>query len=914
MDPATSPLVLTKIHLPAARRRLVSRAHLLDLLESENAASLILVCAPAGYGKTTLLAEWAQSLLNNQVAVAWYALDCGDDDPILFGSYLVASLLQALGPIPEFIRLARLLNAAPEMDLRRLLILLINAILALGQDCVLILDDYHLITAPAIHDALVFLLERQPENLRIVIGSRSDPPFPLAGLRARGKLLEVRAAGLRFSVAESNEFLNGLMQLGLSPQGIATLAERTEGWIAGLQLAALSLAGREGKEQVIASFSGSHRYLVDYLMDEVFKRQSTQTQIFLLSTSILERFCAPLCDAILMKSSPSVEILRELEQGNLFVLALDDRGTWYRYHHLFRDFLLARLNTAQAEQVARLHRAASEWLAGQGFLREAADHAFQTQDWEYAAAFVEQHSFTQIIHSDISTINRWCSLFPEAVMQNHPMLCLQQALSLAYTYRRKNRSRVEERLQQVDQMIARSRDSQLTQGLVEFAGVVRTFLAFAPDPLADPQGLLGLGKSMSEAYPEGDPGQFSGLLLTGYACMASQDTQAAERAFETARRIARRERLYYGVVESSFNLARVVHNQGQLRRATEICQRGQADIAAMLAHPEQELPALGSLDIALGCVRMDQGRLEEAEKRLRDGLNLLGAGMNPYYLMTACIALFQLCTFQGRPAAEALQFLDHLETAWPDIAFLTGGLRAMGSLRSTPDDAAARARAERWCDSFSATFDDEAPLPGLGPFGATEAYALARTLWVQAQIVAGKAPATRLYLAQQLDLASAQGLVRRTIELSLLEALASQAGGDSEGAHAALERALGLAQPEGYPCLFDLGPAMIRLLAEEARQGNFKEYAGRILSVLPTPAMREAGQIAQTLYGESLSERELEVLRLLAQGATNQEIAERLVITVGTVKSHINHILGKLDAHNRTAAVARARTLGLLES
>ncbi len=937
MNPTGAPLVLTKMRVPAARPRLISRSHLVDLLTLKHDAGLALVCAPAGYGKTTLLAEWAQSLVKNGVAVAWVALDPGDDDPVLFLSYLTASLIQALGPIPELAQLAQLLRASPETDLQRILPSIINTVVASGRECVLILDDYHLIRTPAIHGAVAFLLEHLPQNLRLAVGSRLNPPFPLARLRARGQLLEIRTAVLRFDAHETARFLNEIMQLDLSPGEVAALAERTEGWAAGLQLVALSLASRADKEQAIASFTGSHRYLVEYLLEEVVNRQPEEVQSFLMATSILERMCAPLCDRVLGDLPlNSQAVLEYLEKSNLFLVPLDDERVWYRYHHLFRDFLQTRLNKTRPERVSASHRAACEWLTGQASLREAAYHAFRTQDLEYAAAFVEQHSFTLILHSDMSTLYEWCSAFPEEVMQRHPMLCLQQGLALSYGFRRQNRARVEARLQQVDRMIAGLEDRQAVHDLNEFTAVVRTFLAFVPDPAADPQELLTLDQRMLDSYPEGDPGRFTGLLLTGYAYLALQDVQLAVQALEAAREIAQAEGLYFGIVESSFNLARLAHNQGQLRRAAEICRQGQAAIAAAMDQAGQELPALGSLDIELGYVLLEQDRLDEAEQHLRRGLNLAlapalrsganasaGGGMHPHYLMTAYVALFRLAEIRGR-SEEAIRHLDCLAAAWPDIAFCTDGLRSVHALRVAPDDPAALADAANWCQDFSSSRGGAASPPGMGPFGAAEAYYLADLAWVRAQIALGHAPAARSYLAPRLDLANMHGLAHRVIELSLLEAQAWRAEGDHPRARAALERCLDLARPEGHIRIFDQGPALTRLLIEAAQESSFRETIDRILAAIrrttaglpkALPSSQEVAgpRSPQLPYGESLSARELEVLHLIARGATNRDIAGQLVITEGTVKSHINHILGKLNAHNRTEAVARAREWGLLE-
>lgn len=930
MDDLISPLVLTKLRVPIARPRNILRTHLLNRLNSEAGTGFILVCAPAGYGKTTLLAEWSQSLLENGVAVAWYGLDPGDDDPIPFGAYFVASLAQALGPTPELARITQLLRASPELDLQKILPAIVNAIVASDRDCVIILDDYHLIGSPVIHSGIAFLLEHLPENLRVAIGSRSDPPLPLARLRVRGQLLEIRASGLRFTADETALFLHEIMHLDLSQEMAATLEARTEGWIAGLQLAAIVLQGElaalsqqsssgySGKKNLIDSFTGSHRYLVEYLMEEVVSRQPEGVQSFLLSTSILERMSAPLCDAILGKDFHSEAILKQLEQANLFIVALDDQEHWYRYHHLFRNFLQTRLNKIHPERINLLHQSACEWLAVNGNLREAAAHAFQTKDWEYAAAFVEQYSLTLIVHSDISTIYEWCSAFPEAVMQAHPMLCILQGMALAYNFQRQNRDRVEARLQQADRLMVVIENKQLARELNEFAAVVRTFLAFAPDPDADPQELLAATLHMLSDYPEGDPGQFSGLLMTGYAYMALHDVQAADQAFESARQIALREHLYFGIVESTFHLARLAHCQGRLQRAVEICRQGQADIAAMLVHPEQELPAVGCLDIALGCVQMEQDQLDAADQLLRQGLDLMGGGMNPYYKMTACVALFRLREIQGR-SVEALEFLSRLEESWPDFSFCAHGLRLAHALRKAPGDPGTLDEVAAWCQRFSPSLGENVHLPGIGPFGAAETYYLAYLAWARAQVSIGKPQAALVYIERQLDQARAHDLVDRVIELSLLEAQARQALGDEQHTWAALERALSAAQPAGYIRDFDQGPALTRLLVEAARRGICRDYVGQVLAATGMSQTsdlgheRSAARSAQMPYDESLSERELEVLRLMARGASNHAIAGQLVITVGTVKSHINHILGKLDAHNRTEAVAKARGLGLLD-
>ncbi len=976
METQASPLVLTKLRVPAARARLVQRERLVHRLDLDSGAALHLLCAPAGYGKTTVLVEWARALLAQNAAVAWYALDAGDDAPAVFGSYLVASLLEALENAPGLLQAAQLLRSSPEVDLQPILTAVINAVAACGRACVLILDDYHLITSPDIHSAVTFLLDHLPENGHMIIGSRADPPLPLARLRARGRLVEVRTASLRFTIHEVRAFMSDIAHLELPPEVVTRLENRTEGWVAGLQL--LTLASGADPQRLIASLSGGHRYVVDYLLEEVFGGLPVETQRFLLATSILERMCAGLCEALLgvpglppqdssLSAAGCQAILEHLDRSNLFVVALDDQETWYRYHPLFREFLQARLRKDHPQAIAPLQRAASTWLAENGLLREAARHAFQARDWEYAAAFVEQHSFDCIIHSDMAALHEWCAAFPEEIMQAHPQLCVLQCWPLVMRFRRENRARVEARLAQAEQAAAALADPQLADELLEHAAVVRSFLHMAPDPAADPHALLAQAQSGLGGYPTGDPGQFSGLLTAGYAHLALTDARAAAEALESARDVAYRGGLFFGVVESSFQLARLLHSQGRLRRSAETCRAAQADLAEMFARADKsspasstipaspagpEMPALGCLDIALGSVLVELDQLEEAELHVLQGLESTGQRTTPYYLLTAYTALFRLRLIQGRPD-EARVFLDQLEAAWPDIGFLTGGLRAMLALRGALAGAAANALAEAaaWCQRYTPAPDG--PPPGMGPFGAAEAFYLAGLAWRRAQTALGNPQAARAGLEQHIQAAEAGGLLTRAIELWLVEAEAAEAQGDHLRARAAVERALPLAQPEGHLRVFDQSPILLRLLGEIARGKPAcpaREYAARVLAAVtapprgaPLPGLGVPGakppdrveppvrsepparselpvrfeppdrSDPQTL-AEELSPRELEVLALIARGASNQEIADALFISVGTVKSHINHILGKLCAQNRTEAVARARELGIIFS
>lgn len=917
LDLAASSLVLTKLRVPPLRSRIVPRARLVQRFDPQTDASLVLVCAPAGSGKTTLLTQWARSQMQEGAAVAWFAADPSDDDPIPFGSYLVASLMQALGPISEVQDVAKGMRSSTEANLYRMMPAIINGVVESGRGCLLVLDDYQFVSKPEIHSAIAFLLEHLPENMRIIIGSRSDPPLPLARLRAHGRLLEVRETDLRFRADETETFLNDVMRLRLPTEVLATLQARTEGWVAGLQLAALSLSNRSVPEDFTTSFSSKDPYLFNYLLEEVVGCQPPDIQEFLLATSILERMCGPLCDAILGEDAKGELILNQLEQQNLFMVALDREGYWHRYHHLLREFLQAQLSKTQPERIPLLHRAASEWYASQGLLREAVQHALATQDWAYAADVVEKYGMLTLMHSEISTVYEWCATFPTEALRAHPMLCILQGWTLVLSYRAQNRRKIEELLQAAEQAAAALPDIQRGHWLAGQAAAVRTFLCLIPDPRADPQKQFALTRLALDLLPAADPLRSTITLTIAYAHMARHDAEGGYAVMEEAKRLSLAGGNYYGAVDASFHQARMQHALGKLDHVADICRQARAEIAALVPDAEREVPVIGCLDIALGCVLLEQDRLEDAERVLAGGLRLIEWTLNPFDHWMASVALFRLREIQGR-SQEALAVLDRLQEAWPDIAFCTEALRMLHAIRTAPEDPRTQADVAAWTKAFTDSLGGPMPLPGIGPLGAAEAYYLACLAWVRAQITIGKADVALPYLERQLETATSQGLNHRIIELAITSALAWQAHGEGRRADEALERALRLAEPAGYIRIFDEGSGISRLLDKAAERGIARDYIGRIREACghrarPHTQQSSGAGISPDGMLEALSERELQILRLMAGGASNQEIADQLVITVGTVKSHITHIFGKLNADSRTKAVARARELGLLE-
>ena len=929
MDPS-STLILTKLRPPAPRLNTVQRARLLQKLALEPGLDLALVCAPAGYGKTTLLVDWTQQLRQAGVVVCWYALDESDNHPVTFGAYLVACLEQALGLSSSLTPLRQVLRSSTDVDLLTLLPTLINALCSDGREMVLVLDDYHLVRLPVIHRAVEFLISRRPENFHVAIGSRSNPALPLARWRARGRLVELRASDLCFTMEETRHFLSESMQLDLSGELIIRLAEQVEGWPAGLQLAALSLPRHAMQEQAITLFSGNQRSLAEFLLNEVVNQLPEEVQSFLLETSILDRMAAMVCNAILDIDN-SAAMFAQLEQANLFIICLDEGegrpsgGTWYRYHHLFRDFLRTWLTSTQPERAAQLHRAAAEWFAAHDRLHEGATHAFRSGDWAYAAEYVEQHSFAWIINSDIAAIYTWSSTIPETLLRKRPKLCVFQALALAYRFQAKYRSQVEVRLRQASQAMRVMDSPEEATGVQEFSAVIHTFLAMIPDHRTDATQLLQLAQTGLAAYPPGDPGRFPWLLIAGYAYLALNCPEEAKHSIEEALPLALQSGLFFGMVEATFHLASLACSQGRLYETLEISRSAQREFSALSKQSGLVLPALGCLEVAEGCILMEQDQLEAAEEHLRQGLERMGWGMNPYYLMSASLGLARLYEIQGR-LAEALAIYDRLEAFWPDIQLITQGYRVQARLHWEPEQAGPLEAARDWLQDYHAALGERLPVFGLGPVGAAEAYYQANLIWMRLQILLGKPHAVQPYIDEHLRLAQEKDLTGREIELTLIQAQMYHQQGQADQAMTSLEHAVGLSRPRGYLRVFDQNPVLDELIHLSAQRLGGTGYLAQVLFAIRRTrggggqAITNDKKVdAQTTWMpsieliEPLSRRELDVLQMIASGASNQSIADQLVITVGTVKSHIHHIFSKLNARNRTEAVAKARTLGLIE-
>ncbi len=970
-----TPLVMTKFAIPPLRPMVVARPQLLARMNGGLQGKLTLVSAPAGFGKTTLLGEWLSTLTpappgprggagagsprgRGEIGVraAWLSLDQDDDDPTRFWRYVIAALQTMDSALGQAAQTA--LQSPQPPALETLVTALINDVVSLSGPLILVLDDYHLIRSDAIHASLNFLLDHMPPPLHLVITTREDPPLALSLRRGRRESVEIRAADLRFTGAEADEFLNAVAGLGLSAEDIAALENRTEGWIVGLHMAALSLRERDpaDKHDFVTAFAGDDRYIVDYLVEEVFRRQPPHIQGFLLRTSILERLCSSLCDAVLGAegSSPlnSQDILEHLERSNLFIVPLDDRRHWYRYHHLFADLLRRRLYQSPSFAppasggVTGLRRRASEWLEREGLIVEAIAQAVAASDPDYAADLIERYVLDAFYRSETVLVCQWVQALPERLVHARPLLdavytnarVLASSLSL---------DAAERRLRDAEQVLAAQAGERAAErglpsgkpssaqppfgivtaspgdtpgqpGRALVAGFIATFHAYLARFRGDPpQTVIDLSLQALASLPADELRFRSALACNlGLAYWSLGDGEAAGRAFVTARQIGEQSNDLFNATAAVCFQARMAHQRGRLREAAAICREALSGFGEK--HP---IPYAGTIYVTLGTILLEWNELGEAERVLGEALELVK--------LTAAVEQAQ-CHMELARLSQArsdwtgaLARLDQAERLWPVGAPLIAALRIRLRLAHLDLDAV-----------------PGQPMPGEGDPYSPEQLALVRV-----HIACRRASATAAadlqpifqFLDRQRHLAEASGWTGRVIEILILQALARQAEGDLPQAVACLERALTLAEPEGYVRIFvDEGePMRVLLRGLEIGDWRLKAYVHRLLASFegpPSPPARAAqpGRATsnlqpptsnlqplisnlQPLPVEPLSLRELEVLRLVAAGASNPEIARQLVVTVNTVKKHVTNIFGKLGATSRTQAVARARQLGLVD-
>ncbi len=892
------PLLATRFFVPARPASWLSRPRLLDRLQGVLHGPVTLVSATAGFGKSSLVSDWICS--RPDLRASWLSLESSDNEWPRFFRYFATAWEHLIPGVGHAARTEPDFSTSPDHE--AFLNSLLND-LAAGYDplsprhAVIVLDDYQCVKNPAIHETIQFTAEHLPPDCHLILVTRSDPPLPLARWRSRGQLLELRTEALRFTPQESTEFLNRVSGLELTDQQVAILDSRTEGWVVGLQMAALSLSGRKDTDQFVRAFGGSHRHVLDYLVEEVLSQQTDEVQQFLLATSLLDRFCGPLCDAVLETPAPSSKgLLLELEKANLFLTALDDQRTWFRFHHLWADLLRVRLKQRAPDRIPILYRRAANWLAEHDLWQEAIHCAVQAGDFQLGASF-----FTQAIAASgfdflFSGLQTLIQPFPADLVQSVPQLSLAKAVGMIESSKLAG---IEPLLRAAEASLA---DAAASQERSELLGMVYVVQGIAASLLGDSRWILDASRQVSRLLPGHSRANINALMQLGNASFYAGDLNEIDRNWQQALDLSFANGFTTGILSGLDDLARLCCQKGQLNRADELFQ------SAFRFVGEDSSSWLGWV----GCLQRDQSDLLRERNALVEAHRAITAGMRHMEnwetvsgRALGCLHMGRILLAQGdrsggQDMLEKAVDLCQAHTVYPDLEAMLQVFRAQLLMDAGDLDAAQRVL--------------ETALQS--PYGQHEFHrewlliALAR-LWTRK---ADPRQALAL-LADRPAQAWDCGRGRNWLEMTLVLALAHHALGEKNRSRELLRDALKYARPEGFVRVFvDEGEPMqilLRELGTQSQAGQPDEYAAALLRAFsPTEEMGRADQTNPGLI-DPLSARELQILALVCDGLSNREIADQLVLSVGTVKSHVHRIFGKLGVRDRPQAIASATKLGL---
>jgi len=884
----------TKICVPPLRSGWISRSRLGKRMDEGFGRKLTLLSAPAGFGKTTLLVDWIHK---HKIPAAWFSVDKGDNAPQHFLTYVILGL-QSLEADTGEAALTMLQSPQPP-PIESILINLLNDVSRISTDFALVFDDYHSVDAGPIHDMIAFLLENLPEQMHMIIATRADPPLPLARIRSQHLLTELRAADLSFTDEEAAGLFGQSLGLQLSAREIQLIETRTEGWAAGLQLAALSLKGRKDPSGFIKGFKGDNRYIADYLTEEVLSRQPEHLRNFLLQTSILGRLCGPLCDAVTGQEN-SRQVLDTLEKANLFVIPLDDERRWYRYHHLFADLLQQRLRTQQGDLLPELHRRASQWLAENGFKNEAVDHAFSARDYDRAVELIEEIAEIDWDRARESRLLHWFKKLPDEKIEANPKLCIFYAREL---FKSGYMDDTGKRLQAAEKMLETISGGDLN--IAGLRGRIAVIRAYMSTRTGDLSGTIDFSSQALTLLPQRDLNWRSvAATLLGMG-IGTDRLVEQQHAFGEAMEISKAAgNIYYHIFAGSCLASAMVH-RGQLTEAEEFI-RQMLNLA--IENGIEQTGIGGSLYGNLGTIFCEWNDFDEGIRLIHKGIELSELGRDPVMVAVCQVALLRALIYQ-LDLAGALKLMEKINEcaanfALPSwIATLISALNVFCWLAGGNLDAAVQ-----WARRLGLRLDDK-----LDSLHEVEYLALAHIHMSQ-----NKLDEADQLLRRLIKNATVGDRVYMLIEMRLWRVLIFMLKADTAAALAELKLALALAQPGGFIMIFvSKGKPVADLLEEilavkkrdhdAAKAGFSLSYARKIWSAFKTVTPPRVEGLM-----DPISERELEVLHLIAAGLSNREIAEKLFISLNTVKTHTKNINSKLDVSSRIKAVARAKELGLL--
>ncbi len=909
----STELLTSKLFIPPLRASLVARPRLVQLLNEGLHAKhrLTLISAPAGFGKTTLVVDW---LKQANLPTAWLSLDEADNDLPRFLKYLAAAFQQVDEEIGGHLHNDLQIPRAVEVD--ELLPGLLNEIAGRPDPLLLVLDDYHLISNTEILRAVGLLLQHQPAQLHLIITTREDPDLPLARLRARNQLTEVRARDLRFTQAEADIFLREVMGLDLTQTDITALEDRTEGWVVGLQLAGLSMQNHDNLQSFIEEFSGSHRHILDYLTGEVLQQQPEDIRAFLLQTAVLDRLNGPLCDAITGRTDSS-GLLADLEAANLFLIPLDEERRWYRYHHLFSDLLRNQLIRSQRESIPGLHRSASRWYEKNGDIREAIDHALQDTDLTQAAHLIEQYSLPKLYQGQIAMVVSWFDRLPPGILESAPMLYIGKAWALALMQRGGRRDEVDLAVEAASHALDRMNPGKELHDLVTgHIASIRAFQLRFSRTDETRERLIALSREARQLLPAEEKAIRSiNDLNIAYAYLGLADLEAARLAFEQALEEGMAGRNFYAAIYGPINLILSALMTGRRSEALQLCETNIDRFNQALAG--QYFPPIGSLYILKGSILLEDGQLAEAEQLLAEGLDLIHWTGESVAHRTGYTGLARVRAIRGE-RGSMLETLRALEETLPRESLYVEALRHRLLLRHWPRDLQIELDARTWVTGSGIELSERAVIRSLNPASAAELESRLNAANVVIRLAKAAPGAHALeqvhtYLQRQREFAEARGILHWAAAVAITQTRLHEAEGKKEKALEALRAAIKIAEPAGLFRIFvDEGeplPALLEALKPRLADRPLAAYTGRLLEAFRRGAVKpETGEKQEA----RLSGRELEVLKNLARGLSYEEIGKEMFLSLNTIQSHVKSVYRKLLVKKRVHAIEKAREMNLI--